>query len=594
MVENVMTITNPANTSAVGPFETSFRPVQEQLDLTEAAIFEHPDIAETRVDGMSMVVEGNAPRAFVPSNRERILRQLSALVLSPDFPPLSGIPSDDLMAPVIIHDGLRSSEIDVLADGRSQRFPVLAEIRTDPGPIGRSAFGILDVVALHFRNEKEASDFRFRPVDELDTEHFRCLATPSLFALDGEARFDGLERNNRLTNNLRSSFADRIGGAINSLMELSSVAPECRQAIADLLSRQGQVAWLESLSALFLRDGESGNPGAHGAIIRAFLEHEGASSNRLVAEIGERLGELPDPDVLRALPVWLEAAGAVLSNQMVLDGKALSDSGLIALRAAILAVVVDEVKDLAAFLYSERPAGRQVVVAAAFLIGLRTGVADLSWQKKLPHLGLLSPLLMALHHHEDTARLEALAAFQVEPDESASQLELILYWCDRQLIRWMPQPASGTTTSSSPVASPPLDIEVATQQELSARIAYSDRADSLSGPDGRVAEIIPKSSPDQPISIRLVLGESDRLRKPKELLEASCTPGIYWRAGVSADGTGALHVDILHNASDEVIDAMMLKLPAALLLYLVPVKPKRSVKAPSVKKPKTPSLNDLT
>jgi hypothetical protein len=177
-------------------------------------------------------------------------------------------------------------------------------------------------------------------------------------------------------------------------------------------------------------------------------------------------------------------------------------------------------------------------------------------------------------------------AFQVEPDETSSHLQLILYWRDRLLMHWVPQPASGNSVIQSSVASTHPRDDVDGDQDLSDRIFYSDCNDSLPGPEGRVVEITRANSSGQPTSLRVVLGETDRLRKPKELLEASCTPGMYWRAGVAADGTGALHVDIYGAHCDEAIGVMLLKLPAALLLYLLPVKPKRSVKASSAKKPK--------
>lgn len=582
-----MTITKTATTEAPDQTEHLSPPFQKQLNLEGLPVAGPHNAAQSRTDE-TPAADASTRRAFVPSNRERILQQLGALVLSPDFPPSAETLVGTARAPLVVHDGLRSDEIDILAGGRPQRFPVLAEIRSEACRDGASAFGILDVTALHFRNQDEASDFRFRPLDELDTEHLPCNVDPSLFALDGAPRFGGLESATSPENRRQASLADRIGGAISCLLELATVDPDCRQAVADLLSGAGTVRWLESLDGSSAKSLESGPSGAHVAIVRAFIEHESASPSRLVEEIGRNLGELADPDVAHALPAWLHRAEAILSNRMVLDGKVLSDEGTIPLRAAILAVVVDDVQDLVAFLYAERPAGRQVVVAAAFLIGLRRGVADLSWRKKLPHLDLLSPLLVALHHPEQAMRAEALAAFQEDPDESVSPFELVLYWRDQQLIRWTPPPRTSAGAVPSPLAAyPTVDREVPSVQEQTGAIESSDHMISVEGPDGRAIEVSPATSANQVTSLRLSLGEKDRLRKSKEILEAACTPGICWRVGVAADGTEALYADIPGGSADDVLEAMVLKLPAALSLYLVPVKPKgrtRTTKGKAVRK----------
>lgn len=570
-----MTLTNTAMTNEPDKIEHAPRPVQEQLSLEELAVVDPGAAAEASTGDTSAAVNESVRRAFVPSNRERILQQLGALVLSPDFPPSAGTPAGASRAPLVIHDGLRNEEIDILAGGRPQRFPVLAEIRSEACLDGASAFGIRDVVALHFRTEEEASDFRFRPVDELNTEYLRCTPEPSLFALDGASRFARVGPATAPERSREASSADRIAGAIGCVLELAAIDPGCTQPVADLLSGGGPVPWLNCIDGFSVTSTESGPSGAHAAIVRAFIEHEGGSPSRLVAEIGRQLDELSDPDVAPMIPAWLHRAEAVLSNQMVLDGKILSDDRMIALRAAILAAVVDDVQDLVAFLNAERPAGRQVVVAAAFLIGLKTGVAGLSWHKKFPHLDLLSPLLVALHHPDQATRIEALTAFQQEPDESVSPLELVLYWRDNQVIRWTPNSTSDSAAPTSPVASAAIDREVPSDQRLEAAQENVSRVRTVPGPDGRIIEVISAASGDQPTSLRLVLGVPHGLLKPKELVQVACTPGIYWRAGITEDGAGALYADIPGGSTDDVLEATILKLPAALALYLAPVKPKK-------------------
>jgi hypothetical protein len=588
MVENLMTLKNTAITNEPDQPEHMARPVPEQLSLEELPVVDPGAAAEASTDDTSATVNESTRRAFVPSNRERILQQLGALVLSPDFPPSAGTPAGASRAPLVIHDGLRTEEIDILAGGRPQRFPVLAEIRSEACLDGASAFGIQDVVALHFRTEEEASDFRFRPVDELNTEYLRCTPERSLFALDGASRFASVGPATAPERSREASSADRIAGAISCVLELAAIDPGCTQPVADLLSGGGPVPWLNCIDGFSTTTIKSGPAGAHAAIVRAFIEHEGGSPSRLVAEIGRQLDELSDPDVAPTIPAWLHRAEAVLSNQMVLDGKILSDDGMIALRAAILAAVVDDVQDLVAFLNAARPAGRQVVVAAAFLIGLKTGVADLSWHRKLPRLDLLSPLLVALHHPDQATRATALSAFQPEPDESVSPFDLVLYWRDQQLLRWTPPQPTLAVPAPVPLAEYPIvECEVPAVREETGTPECADRMHSLEGPDGRTIKVTPAASDELLTSLCLALGENDRLRKHKEILEAACTPGICWRVGVTAAGTGALYADISSGAADDVMEAMILKLPAALSLYLAPVKPKgraRKTKAKAASK----------
>jgi len=576
-----MATTNTAGKEVPDQPELLIQPAHEQLHLPGQSVSDQGVMAEPRIDELSSA-DANGRRMFVPSNRERIMLQLGALVLSPDFPPRAGIPMDATQAPLIIHDGLRSEEINVLADGRPQRFPVLAEVRSSACKDENAAFGILDVAALYFRNEGEAGDFRFRPVDELDTGHLPCIAEPSLFALDGASRLGNPAHVTAPESQRRAALADRIAGGISCLLELADANAACRQAVADLLSRQGSVPWLECLSRFFTAGAGTHEPGAHAAILRAFIEHEAGSPGRLVEEIAQYLGDVTDPDVQRALPAWLKRADAVLSNRMVLDGKVLSDEGAIALRAAILAVVVDDVQDLAAFLSAALPAGRQVVVAAAFLIGLRTGVRDLSWRKKLPYLDLLSPLLVAMHHPENTVRDEALQAFQEEPDETVHPIELVLYWRDRPLVRWTPHmPASATAVplAESALGNHPQEL----REEPAGFLAEDVHARMVEGPDGRVIEVTTTDSTNQATSLRLVLGKDDRLRKQKEILAAACTQGICWRVGVTAEGVEALYADVQASVGDGVVEATIQGLSIALSLYLVPVKPKRRVRTTKAK-----------
>jgi len=560
--------------------------VPEQLELLAGPASES---MEQGPPGSEALAEGPGPdtgRAFVPSNRERILRQLGALVLSPAFPHSAGTfvaPSGETF---IVHDGLRGAEIEFLAYGRPQRFPVLAEIRDARSRENARAIGIHEVVALHFRTAKEADDFRFRPVDELDTEYFLGVVSPDLFSLEGDRRISDLQEMAQPRGSRLAVVADRIAGGVCCLLELAVIEPGCLEAVSGILSGQAGEPWLEGLQNL-LRFEEGSGTGAYGAIMQAFMEHERASPSALIEGIGRRLSELPDPDVARAVPRWLEMANGVLSNHVILDGENLADDRSIASRSATLAAVVDNVKDLVAFLHAERPAGRKVVAAAAFLIGLRTGAADLSWKSKRPHLDLLSSLLVGLHRPEPALRAQALSAFQEEPDERSSPIALVLYWHDREVLRWSPQdePAS--------VAAAPLEEAVHGDGGTQAAQPASNRSESTGwnrlkdGPDGRVIEVMSAAPGNRLTSLRVaLLPKEDRLCKSKEIFDVACTPGMVWRVGLGSDGAEALYADVPGALSDEVLGDLMLKLGEALSLYLLPRKPKKASRSPKGKRAK--------
>lgn len=577
-----MTKTGLPRLRHTGRARNSSAPAHEQLSLDVVPVAEIDQESDS-VHLTTSADEKPVHRVFVPSNRERLLRQLSALVLAPNFPPLAGIPVDASHHAILVGDGLRQKEIDILADGRPQRFPVLAELRGAAASNAAGIYGIGDVLALHFRAEDEASNFRFRPVDEFDTDFIPCLVGPSLFGLDGGARFSDHAPGTSALEARKAATADRIAGAVCCLLELAEIEPECRDDVAGLLSRRSGAPWMKAVAQG--ADAEYGSGGAVAAIVRAFIEHDGDSPSHLVQALGQHLAELSDPEVARAVPRWLEMADAILANRMVLDGEILSDNRSIALRAAILGVVVDDVKNLVAFLHAERPAGMQVVVAAAFLVGLKTGVADLPWKAKLPHLELLSPLLVALLDVDATVLKPALDAFAIEPDESTSPLELALYWRDRQVLRWIAPPSADNAPMPPDDASSSIDEAASAAEESLLGRNQWERDGTVDGPDGRIIDVMAPSTVGGMTTLRHLLNETDRLRKPKEIMEAACTAAVGWRVGVNGEGVAALYLDIPGIPSDTLMGAMRLTLAEALSLYLVPPRAKTRARPKKVSKP---------
>lgn len=559
--------------------------VPQQQFTFEALARGQEEGALTDADSTSTSPAGTVNRLFFPTNREDILLQLSSLAISMGFPAgLTVVPVQD-EALALLPDGLRSDEILLLQDGRAGRFPVLIELRESVRG-ARSALGVSDVAALWFRSQADADDFRFRPVDELNTEEFTCRVEPQLFDLPGSARFrQGREESSELQD--RGRFADRIAGGICSVLELGVIHPACWHEIAELLCRtlaatpSHEVTLAGALASGSTQATEREQPDI---VLRAFITHAvGASSSSLVARIHADLTDrTEDESDIRKAERWFGMANAVLRNQTRLDGELLSDEGSVALRASLLASVVDDVRALIPFMHAPRPAGRRVIVAAAFLIGLRTGVIDMPWTMKRTRLNILAPLIVALRETIPEARESVGRAFQVEPDETPAGVVLRLFWADHEVACWQPPGAEAAVRQEGPEgeAGPAAVLQPARpadEAESTGALVSSDNLASESGAstcirslDGRSIELLWPAPPRQRgVTLRCVLSEGDRLRKPKEILEIACTGGLLWRAAASAEGTEALYADLLEWPGDSLLEELSGTLARAFDVYLV-------------------------
>jgi len=541
--------------------------------------------ALTNADVTPTSPAGTASRLFFPTNREDILLQLSSLAISRGFPAgQTFVPvQDDALA--LLPDGLRTDEITLLQGGQAGRFPILVELRESVRGV-RVAFGINEVAALWFRSQADADDFRFRPVDELNTEETTCHVDRQLFDLPGSPRFrHGSEASRELQD--RGHFSDRIAGGVCSVLELGAIQPVCWHYIAELLCRplaatpSHEVTLAGALASGSMPASEGGQADI---VLRAFIAHgAGDSASSLVARVHANLtGGTDDESRIRKAERWFSTANAVLRNQARLDGELLSDEGSVALRAALLASVVDDVRGLIPFMQASRPAGWRVIVTAAFLIGLRTGVIDMPWTMKRTRLNILSPLIVALRGAIPEAWESVRRAFQLEPDETPAGPVLHLLWGDEEVACWQPFQAEASVRQegSEREADPAMELQPALPSDEAGSTGASVSSDSAvpggGAPncvrelDGRPIELLwPEPPRQRGVTLRCVLPEGDRLRKPKEILEIACTGGLLWRAGTGAEGTEALYADLLEWPGDSLLEEMSGTLARALDAYLV-------------------------
>lgn len=541
--------------------------------------------ASTNADDKPASSARGANRLFFPTNREDILLQLSSLAISRDFPNgLTAVPvQDDALA--LLPDGLRTDEITLLQGGRAGRFPVLVELREWVHG-ERIALGINEVGALCFRSQSDADDFRFRPVDELNTEEMTCRVDPALFDLPGAARFRNRPQESPELEE-RGRFSDRIAGGVCTVLELGAIQPTCWHDIAELLCRSRDAAPSNEVTltrALASGFSPASNGGQADAVLRAFIAHVASdSSSSLVGQVHAHLTDgSEDGGQLRKAERWLDMARAVLQNRARMDEELLSDEGSIALRAALLASVVDDVRALIPFMHASRPAGRKVIVTAAFLIGLRTGVTDMPWAMKRARLDILSPLIVAIQGAVPEARESVGRAFEIDPDETPVGVVLRLLWNDHEVASWQPAEAEARLPrqcgggDASPFPEPQPAMQADATGSAGATISHDSTApentasNSIRGFDGRLIELLLSEPPRQSgVTLRCALSDTDRLRKPKEILEAACTRGLLWRVGVNAEGVAALYADLPKWPDDSLLAELNGALEQALDAYLV-------------------------
>lgn len=527
---------------------------------------------------------GRKGRLFYPTNREDILLQLSSLAISADFPPgLTAAPvkEDGL---VFLEDGLRTDEVPVLQSGRKGRFPVLIELAPSAASVS-GVFGLHQINALYFRDKDEAEEFRFRPVDELDTQVLDCRIEPSLFDLRGSARFQN-GASVALPRESRGYFADRIAGGVCSVLEFGKLAPDCWHEIADFLCGGPVVPSAGLTLALAFAAGCSLRPeaGHAAAVVRAFIANDaGDSPGTLIENIYSNLaGAVADDAELRVAERWMSVANDLINNRMRLETELLSDEGMVSLRAALLAAVVDDVRMLVPFLNNPEPVGRKVLIAAAFLIGSRYGVMAMSWKAKSRWLCVLSPMIVALREASAGAWEDMPQAFHLEPDETASELIFRLFWSEHELVSWnlddsQPRPAQDVAGSDvGSVSDVPLTScsdtsgEFHTSDETEMKSAESASLKCIHDADGRAVDVLFENNGlFSGATLRYALSGPERLRRPKEVLEISSTAGLLWRAGAGAGGLEALYADLPHWPDDALQGELLCSLSTAIGAYVL-------------------------
>lgn len=545
-----------------------------------------PRPSKSDPEGMSGTA-GQSPRYFFPCNREDALVLLSGMLISPAFF-INGIRlavQNDQIA--IIDGALRKSEEELLSGDRPERFPLLMEI--GPEVAGRSARDISpgEIVRLVFRTTEESEDFRFRPVDEFDTESLRSSVEPALFGGDGEVRF-ALRPPLDESDDDTGYVADRLAGAVHGALSLARSAPQLGPAIIDFFARNGSAEGPESLSfsiaceALHVVAADSVPTRRQSAVVAAFANDEGLGARALIQSVAGNFaatGSRSDEEA-RQESRWEATAHDAIRGRIAIDGDQVSDQGSILLRAALLGAIGDKPTSLLAFLAAEKPSGVRVTLQGSFLAGLKRGVLRTSWKDKSQDAPWISALLREV--------IAAPAGVGVRDSLVSVRTEVL----------------NGHTTITIAVAG----HDVVTLQAKSPDSEDHLTSEWLKSLASSGYEILgqgrsPHSwivalTPDQPVEVshaeagdihfpvmRYHLEEGRKFKKVKEVSAALENVGMFWHRSMDSMGSECLYCDLPALPGPDGRTVLSTKLSEAIALATVaPKTPKAKVKRPPVKR----------
>lgn len=512
-------------------------------------------------DGGKIAPMRTTEKFYFPSNREHILHHLGTMAISAAFPTSEMVVATVDGRPAILPGGLSRKEVSLLCAGIAERFPVLAELTTELNSARIEVLGIDQIAALHFRSAEEADEFRFRSVDEVATDDFILHVSPELFILECPPRFV-VEHVADPIATTAARRADKVAGAIISLLELGKASPECWHTIGKLLGHPDFIC-NPSLAVSIVCNTDSSGPsttldGEGRAVVEAFIADSRSRSRTLLEAVlgGLQRSQLEvDSGTQAKWQIWFDIADSVLSNQSPLSGNILTDGGVIPLRAALVAAMADDAESISSFLKGQAPAGKKVVTIAAALVGFKTGIADTSWTRKKPYRQLLSLLVPALQLGLRADAQVEIPSISFAPHETL-QSSFELYWREHVLAEWSDEVEQPNAASIPDIAvSEPhhsavgLDAWRTMLESAGYGFALNSSTDAVSSvittPRGESVFLTRYSDDD---GTRFLLAcpviAPYKMKAMGAVLRVAATPGLVWRAAINLDKQGTLLLDL--------------------------------------------------
>lgn len=491
----------------------------------------------------------NSARLFFPCNREDALILLGSLCISEFFP------SKSIHLPVqtgglaIVFSGLRGSEARLLAAGRSERFPVLVEVKSEVAGRVPRVIGYEDIIGLTFQTQTQADDFRFRPVDEFDTETFECRVDPAIFDLEGEARFViRMHCDDSMLNIGRG--ADRLTAGVSSLVALGVDQEICRAAVVKFLDgslhsqlRGEEIDFVNACEILF--DVKTGVPHSNSqvSVIASFSGDTTGGPHKLIDDLVERYTTLAaiDGQLPKRISTWADIARDALKGRIALDGEQLSDDKSVILRGALLGTITERVDALSTFLEADKPSGPNVTVQAAFLVGLKQGLLNLTWRDKKPQLRMLSKLSGVIISALANRSTNFDNIFSVSRNVTETTQTIIISIAADTLVEW-----SGTNEVVPDVVAVERCnelVKMGYEIEASGRSRHSwiVRLDSE-----YLIEFVGCMTGELKFWIlRFYFDDDQKIIKAKDLALAFCDRGMFWYPSIDEAGVVYLSCDLI-------------------------------------------------
>lgn len=281
----------------------------------------------------------------------------------------------------IIQGSLRTSEASLITHQKDGEFPILLEIELAEAFAfeGRQSetLPLSAVKRVVFQSQKHRDIALHRTFENASFDTLELLVNAKIFDADGEARFSRSSAE-RTSPDTRWQKADWFCGGVAGALEASRIHPDVRgPAIAQALTSvpvqiMGQVpeqssiarSTLDTLTHFFAQN--SGTGDLYG---EELLDSAVAALER-------------DKTEARVLEAFQKRMRAILASDISRKPGELTDEGDIALRALSILIqrptTVDVLEDRVA---DEFP-GQKVFLTAAFLSGVREGLARLPWIMK--------------------------------------------------------------------------------------------------------------------------------------------------------------------------------------------------------------------
>ena len=511
-------------------------------------------------------------RKFFPCNREDAILLLSGLCLSEHFPDGDILLAVDGNGLALLPDGLRASEEGLINGGLSERYPLLAEVASSFAYDSARGLRFDEIERLVFRSEDQRTAFRLRPFEEFDTESLEASVEPQLFGLPGGPRFH--IRSSGSGEIEKGRLADRLAAGVLNVLRLGENWPYSRAAVAGFLGdgdearHDGRHLSLSRVLRIALRRGGTRpvDDPELGTLTLTFLDSNMASSRELLDALTEAFASLEHvgPEVRARCGRWTEVAEKVLRGQFMLDGTRLSDDKSVPLRGALLGLSVDDLPALGAFLNDPAPAGPAVATAAAFLIGLKTGLVGMRWHEKGVTPAVSSTIASTLLTAVLGPSPESLNPFAVEIRETDGEFFSVVLCPDGEVAKWRVEPGSPVVAQATDWIT---DV-VQRGWKVTGEPSAQERCEISLGPELPLELIRCGTEDFRTYSLRYYLTPGMKLRGVRELRGIAGTGGQMWYPGADEDGRDFLYMDFLSMPSAGDGEALGNSLQVALEKYL--------------------------